>query len=378
MELKLYLRILMRKWWIVLAATLFTLLITFFFVSRQPSVYEAKTTFVIRPRSSFSANAEEFVKAVDTLSRRIEINSTYAEVADSDLIKERAIESLGLTDDQRKGLKASGKLVAGTNVLEITGQGPNPVIVRAFTDAISRETAVYVSNLYEVFELELLDAAQIPKKPVGPNRTLNLAIGAMLGLLLGVGLIFLLEYLKEPLEGDSNFNIVDPETGVYNKSYFMLRLHQELARSRNSTAPFSVALIKAGQYSLIKGFSQPTIKILRELAADLQANVRDEDVLAYVGQDTFGLLLPGISRHGAQSGLEILRVKAGLPSADDIGRSRGITIYGLTGITTVTNDAVISENDVLAQAAEALKESEKTISSKKNLLTGDLTEQFAK
>jgi len=49
--------------------------------------------------------------------------------------------------------------------------------------------------------LFVIDRALDPQRPVRPRKVLNLALGAALGLLLGVGLAFLLEHLDDTVKG---------------------------------------------------------------------------------------------------------------------------------------------------------------------------------
>ena len=88
MELKDYVRIVRKRWWVVVATFAATTLLTIVFVSAQPSVYESKATLVVQPSTSISDDA---VRAIDILSRRVEITTTYANIAESRLIKDRAI-----------------------------------------------------------------------------------------------------------------------------------------------------------------------------------------------------------------------------------------------------------------------------------------------
>ena len=378
MELKLYLRILLSKWWLILIAIILTVVPTYFYVNNQPWIYEATTTFVIRPRASSTADTEEFVKAVDTLSNRVEINTTFAEVASSDIVKSRAVESLGLSGEERKGLKISSRVVAGTNVLEITVQGLDPGIARDVAEAVSVETVNYVGNLYDVFELEPLDLPEQSNKPVSPNKTLNIAVGGFFGVLLGISLIFLLEYLKEPAAEELSFNIIDPETGVYNKTYFMLRLRQEMSRAWRNRYALSVALMEVNNRSLASGTSHqiPATKALPQITVALGPNLRDEDVLAHLGNSMFALLLPDMTDKAARDLLEEVRAKIGLLSADEVGTEKGLTIYSAIGIAAYQHGE-IDEEEFLVQAAEALTEAAATTYGKVSLYSAHETDEQA-
>lgn len=216
MEVKLYLRMLRKRWWLIVLAFLFTLGPTVYLVSRQPWVYEASTSYVIRPREEFDVPPDEVVDAVGTLSRQPEISTTFAEVADSRLIKQRAIERLDLSSEDRKGLSVNGSVLPGTNVIEITVRGPNPEVVRDVADAAGLETANYANDLYKVFELEPLDSAKLPSHPAGPNKPFTIILGGGFGLLLGVGLIFLIEYLQEPIPEERSINHSSTVTELHN------------------------------------------------------------------------------------------------------------------------------------------------------------------
>ena len=224
MELKIYLRILMRKWWLFVPIFLLTVISTIVFTLNQPPVYKATTTFVARPIDSF----DNFAYGVDLLSRQTQIVATYAEVANSHLIKAQAANELGLSPEQMDNISVESRVLADTNVLEITVYGSDPALVRAFADNVGAKTVAHVERLYQTYELELLDEAALPFTPIEPNKTLNLAIGTLLAVVLGVSAAFLSEYLQTPAELTTNFGILDDETGVYNERYLTQRLREEI------------------------------------------------------------------------------------------------------------------------------------------------------
>ncbi|MHC4216486.1 MAG: hypothetical protein ACYSWP_24305, partial [Planctomycetota bacterium] len=96
MELKTYIRTFLKYWYWLPICVVITFIATLFFTLRQPGIYEANTTFVIRPHSSLVVE-DEFVSTLDIISRRVEINNTFAEVANSTLIKDKSAVDLGLS-----------------------------------------------------------------------------------------------------------------------------------------------------------------------------------------------------------------------------------------------------------------------------------------
>lgn len=373
MELKRYLQIILNYWWITLAAFLLTLIPTIILVNEQPWIYESDTTFVIRPRSTFAVNDEEIVKALDTISRRVEINTTFAEVTSSSLVRQRAIERLGLTSQERKGLKVNGKVIAGTNILKISVQGPNPIIVRDFANIVSLETLAYVSNLYDVFELEPLDSAELPDKPISPNKALNIALGGVLGLFLGVGLVFCLEYFKEPLHTNPQVNIIDLETGAYNKLYFKLRLRQELSRVRHNNHDLSLALIKIYHRGLMNGIAQaiPAVQALRLIITSQGHNMREEDILAHMGDGVFALLLADLPGETAKDILTHLRTQIGQVSPEQLVGSQGSAMYCAIGVSAYRQHDTAEE--LLTEAAQALEVADTAVYGKVHLFTPPTT-----
>ncbi|UCG25950.1 MAG: hypothetical protein JSW55_08195, partial [Chloroflexota bacterium] len=232
MEVKEYIKVIIKNWRILLACVAVTVVATLLFTIRQPRIYESLATFVIRPHSSLIVQ-DDFVSTLETLSRRVEINNTFAEVANSKLIKDKAVERLGLTGSQRSGLSANGRVLVGTNILELKVKASDPEVAQAFTEAVSLEIVDFVSNLYDVFELGQLDGASLAESPVSPKVGVNLAMGLVVGLALGLALIFLYEYVRSPDGPKHTFNIRDADTDAYNRSYLEMRLRQEVSRARH-------------------------------------------------------------------------------------------------------------------------------------------------
>lgn len=63
--------------------------------------------------------------------------------------------------------------------------------------SLRREIEAKESELLNFYSLEILDAPYMPENQVSPNTKLNVAIAAVLGLMLAVFIVFFKEFMKE-------------------------------------------------------------------------------------------------------------------------------------------------------------------------------------
>jgi diguanylate cyclase (GGDEF)-like protein len=306
-ELRAYFRILIKRWWILIPIFAITLIAVGIWTSYLPNIYATNATFVIRPRSELVLD-NDFVRALDIVSRRVEINTTFAEVANSNMIRNQAAERLQLPAEKRRNLSVSGRVIGGTNVLEITVQGSDPVVVRNFANAAGIEIVNYVSGLYDVFELEPLDPAEMPGRPIRPNRTFNMLIGAALGLVLGVGVVFLVEYVETPHEEPGSFNILEPATGVYNKPYLLLRLRQEMHRAHRHVGPLSLGMIQIETIAQDQEYSSNIgLETFREARFVIENTLKEEVLLFRFDENIYTILMPETNEKDAKELMDQLK-----------------------------------------------------------------------
>ena len=346
MELKQYLRAIARNWWIVAGVAGVTVL-ALALVGQPKTVYETSGTYVIRPRSD---EPSATVRATEALNRGVEINATYARIARSEAVTERAQEELTSIGLSTEGLRVRSEVVAGTNIIEIGATGSDPEAVAAYATAVGVAAGAYLDELGELYLLQELDPPGDPDV-VASNGTLTLIVGLIFGLLAGVVLAFGREYLREPAAPDSE-GIWDRQTGLYSDEYFLSRLRQELARcdvpsdlpTRPSATPagacapaFTVGLLTvssrngAGADGLVPPLER------RYAGQALLARLRPQDVLAYVGDDTFAVLFPDLRARRADAILTswedhvAARTGAGSPSWRAVVRTCECDARGLAG-----------------------------------------------
>jgi len=372
MELKVYLQILLKRWWIVIPTFLITLTSGIVFTYTQMPIYTATTTYVVVPGSAIG-DTRNFTYGLDMLSGRSEIATTFAEIAISDRIKRVALDSLSL--ESGRDYAISGKLRAGTNIIEITVDGPDPIIVRDLANIIGTTSEKYVKGMYEIFILVPLDEATTPKSPTSPNKPLNLALAATLGLVLGGGLAFLSEYLQAPSRvANLSVNIIDEETGVYNREYFSRRLSEEMIRAKRNRYPLSLALMRIDNLVLLKGTDSTKVRaeLLRQVAILAHQYLREEDIIAYLDHDVFALLLPDMSGQSAKALMEYLQTRIAWTSFDTATLGNKFSLKSIVGITAYNHNGT-SRDQFLAQASRALELAEVEDDNKSFLLIDNST-----
>ena len=66
-----------------------------------------------------------------------------------------------------------------------------------YTMLAKRYEEARISEVMEPTDVQVIDIAAVPEKPVSPKKGLNTVVGAILGLFVGIGLAFMLEYLNK-------------------------------------------------------------------------------------------------------------------------------------------------------------------------------------
>jgi diguanylate cyclase (GGDEF)-like protein len=346
------LRVLFTRRWLILGTMGIALLAAEALTLSQAPVYQATGSYVLELTDS-----DDAVTAIDILSRRPEIATTFAEVASSRTIRQQAAGDLGLSAQEQGALSVNSRLVAGTNILEVSVQGNDPQLVVEFASAVGRRTIEFVQRLYEVFSLEPLDAPQAPRNPVRPNPVMNLVLGAMLGLSLGIGLALATSLVGSgpAVAAAPGSGIVDAETGTYTYTFFVQRLREEAARSVRNHYPLAVALMDVNHGGVLDIAAPAERKqAMRRVAAVTVSMLRPEDVVARFGDTVLAVLLLDTSSDKAS---ELLHRLTALISASTV-RLDGATVtsrlHPIVGLAAY-DGAGRAPDDLLAEARRALE-----------------------
>lgn len=197
MELRDYVRILHKSWLLIAvcllvgigAAAAYSILVT--------AKYQATTQLYVSVRSGASAATGDLVQGTTFARQAV---TSYVAVVDSAVVLDRVIEELEL--DTTSGalaqqVEASSPL--DTVLIDIVVTDSDPEAAARIANSVGANFADVVVNELEKPEgdapslvtIETIQPATVPMSASSPNVPLNLALGGLVGLAIGIGIAVL-------------------------------------------------------------------------------------------------------------------------------------------------------------------------------------------
>jgi diguanylate cyclase (GGDEF)-like protein len=205
--------------------------------------------------------------------------------------------------------------------------------------------------------IQVLSPAQPPSRPVAPLKLQIVVLGGVVSLALGVVIALVWESItsQEPAAKAVQLNIIDPETGLYNKYFFMQRLGEEMARARRQHYPLSIALLDIENLEALQAAQSPKAReeLLRKTAVQLKQYVREEDVIAHFDNSTFAILLPDMSEDAAKGTVSRLQTRLAWTPLELERSGVKVHLSSIAGVAIMDNN--IARDQFIARASEALQ-----------------------
>ena len=84
---------------------------------------------------------------------------------------------------------------ADTQILEINYISTDKVLARDVVNSVTNEFIKSSTELIPNGNVKIIESVKIPENPVSPNKKMNIGIAFLLGLMISIGLSFLLEFV---------------------------------------------------------------------------------------------------------------------------------------------------------------------------------------
>ena len=241
------------------------------------------------------------------------------------------------------------------------GPGQEEALLEEFERKKSQGDPLYSSLLYLLTHLNFTErqAARHWKKILTHRDTLRAAIGRDPGLRVAI-----LDYfvnvsheLRNPkvielqsYERTERSAVTDGLTGLYNHSFFLQALRQEVLRSKRHGLRAALLLLDLDNFKQVndeRGHVEGD-RVLMRAAAVVREGVREIDVAARYGGEEFAVLLPDTSRLGAFVVAERIRRRI------EERFARGRAIVTISGGIAVFPDDAGTPADLIVQADAGL------------------------
>lgn len=205
------LEILKKRWKIILiitlVSTLLSGLVSFFLIRPK---YESSTKLFIGKEEGADQGYNQ-----NDVSMYQKLMKTYSEAIKTRDLVGRAIKTTNsnLTEDEVLG-KLKVVTVADTQILEIKFQDDAPEEAANMVKAITEEFMTTSKALVPNGNIRIIESVKVPEVPVSPNKKMNISVAFLLGLMVSIGLSFLLEFLdntyknKEQLEKELEIPVI--------------------------------------------------------------------------------------------------------------------------------------------------------------------------
>ena len=203
-ELRELLEILLkRKLLIILMTVLCTVAGGVYSVFLITPMYNAETTMMVNGAKNMTDIASSLDIGSINLSQKLVV--TYGEIVKSRIVLEQTIDSLKLDMTYGQLLrKTTAQQVGGTEILKIAVQDEDPAQAAVIANKISDVFVKEVMRILKVNNVETIDKAIPIEKPVNVKTALNTAIAMILGLMMGVFIAFVLEYMDNTIKTEND------------------------------------------------------------------------------------------------------------------------------------------------------------------------------
>ncbi|QNU03870.1 YveK family protein [Peribacillus butanolivorans] len=191
-----------KRWKIIMLLTLIAALIsgTISYFLLTP-VYQSSTQILVNQKQS-----ENQLDSIQIRSN-IDMINTYSVIIKSPAILEKVIDDLKLPESVDQ---LSQKIIINsqenTQIFYLTVQDSDPSKAVEIANAVSGTFQKEIKDIMNVDNVSILAKAEVKENPtpVKPSPLLNIAIAVVVGLMAGIGLAFLLEYMDNSIRDEKD------------------------------------------------------------------------------------------------------------------------------------------------------------------------------
>ncbi|WP_377887492.1 YveK family protein [Alkalihalobacillus sp. R86527] len=188
---------------ITLVATATSGIVSYFLLT---PIYQTSTQILVNQKANSESGFD-----YNQVRTNVELINTYNVIIKSPTILDQVVEDLDL-DMSTSALneKISVSNSQNSQVVAVVVQDPDPALAVKIANTTASVFEKEISSIMNVDNVSILSKANFEgtPSPVNPKPVLNMAIALVVGLMVGVGLAFLLEFLDNTIKDEDDIENV--------------------------------------------------------------------------------------------------------------------------------------------------------------------------
>ena len=160
-----------------------------------PDTYTAATSMYVLA----SEAQTDYSSLSSDLSASQMVANDVATLLSSDRTLNETAEDLGLEDLDAYGISVSSETTSRVITLYVTGADPSEAA--AVANTMAENVSAIAQEVMNVDSVNVIDEAQTPDEPSGPNRPLYIAVALFAGLFLAVAVVVVADMLNTKVRG---------------------------------------------------------------------------------------------------------------------------------------------------------------------------------
>ncbi len=336
MELKDYIRVIRKRWRVIVAVMLLVVAGAATATALSPKVYEAQVTLFVSTSGGNDTSA--LLQGSSFTQQRVK---SYADVITTPKVLDPVIQNLKLSTTAAKlGDQITATVPLDTVLIKVAVTNLDPQVAANVAFAVGLQFPETVAGLERVsstssspVKVTVVSPATIPTVPISPKPARNLALGVVLGLLLGLGLALLRDLLDTTIKVEEDCADVTDATVIGGIAF-------------DPDAPKHPLIVQANPHSS-----------RAEAFRTLRTNLQFVDAANHPRSIVFTSSIPGEGKTTTTANLAITMAAGGARVCiieGDLRRPRLLEYMGMDGSVGLTNVLIGKANlvDVVQQFAK--------------------------
>ncbi|MFF2877754.1 YveK family protein [Gottfriedia sp. NPDC057991] len=179
---------------ITVVATVVTGVISYLFLT---PIYQSSTQLLVNQKETKDSS----IYQNNQVQTNVQLINTYNVVIKSPAILDEVINQLNLdytVAELTKNITVASE--ANSQVFTVSVQDPDPKQAQTIVNTIANAFQAKIKTIMSVDNVTVLAKADLSENPIKPNKKLNVVIGFAVGLMISVGIAFLLEFLDNTVK----------------------------------------------------------------------------------------------------------------------------------------------------------------------------------